>query len=94
MGKRIDACFQNLVALFSQLAAQMSTSDWIWKGKFMMLLWLTATNSVKKDVPMTTIVTFLHTPQKHFTMQAFGKYRFDPFPWTALCFSRVNLRAA
>ncbi|XP_027650737.1 coagulation factor XI isoform X3 [Falco peregrinus] len=56
---------------FPQLAAQMSTQDWIWKGIFMMLLWLTAINSVKKDVPMTNIVIFLHMPQKHFTMQTY-----------------------
>lgn len=60
----------------------------------MMLLWLTAINNVKKDVPMTTVVIFLHMPQKNFTMQAFGKYWFDPSHWTVLYFSRVNLRAA
>lgn len=44
----------------------------------MTLMWLTAINSAKKDAPMTNAVIFLHTPQEHITMQAFGKYVFDP----------------
>lgn len=91
-GKDQNPVFRTF-SLFSQLAAQMSTQDWIWKGTCMMLLWLIAINSVKKDVPMTTIVIFLHTHQKHFTIQAFGKYGFDLFLLTVLCFSRANLRS-
>lgn len=93
MGKRIEVHFQNLVSFSSQLAPQMSMSDWIWKGIFLILLWLTAIKSAKNDVPMTTVVIFLHMPPKHFTIRAFGKYRLDSFPWTTPCLSRLNLRA-
>lgn len=44
----------------------------------MTLVWLTAINSAKKDAPMTSTAIFLHMPEEHSMMQAFGKYAFDP----------------